>query len=293
MAPAHASSATAHDVIREYRILDALRNTPVPIAQPVVACDDPAVFGGPFYVMDRVDGQPIRSKVPDGWAQHPDTHGQALEQLIDALAQVHLVDWQGCGLGSMAPKPGREGVRTDRWLQQLASYRGRSLPEVSDISEWLDTHRPPTQKPALCHGDYKLDNVLFAEEAPPRLLAIVDWEMASIGDPLVDLAWALIFHPGAEGTMPLGRTGRPAFAVEGLPSRDQLVDRWASATGRDASHLIWYEVFARWKLAIVLEGSYAKFTRGESENPMHQHFGSQVDLLVSSAATMITQMVDS
>lgn len=288
MAPPHASSTTAHDVIREHRILDAIKDSPVPIARPVAACADPAVFGGPFYLMERVDGQPIRSKVPDAWATRPETHGAALEQLVDALSLVHLVDLDECGLGHMAPGPGREPNQTGRWLDQLVSYRGRPLPAARLVAEWLDARRPPPQAPALCHGDYKLDNVLFAPEAPPHLLAIVDWEMASVGDPLVDLGWALIFHP-SEGTMPLGRAGQPGFSTDGLPGHDALVARWAAATGRDVSHLGWYEVFARWKLAIVLEGSYAKFVRGESDKPVHEFFGAQVDRLLASAESMIGQ----
>ena len=283
MAPTHASSATAHDVVREFRILDAIKDQPVPIARPVLACEDPAVFGGPFYLMERVAGEPIRSKVPAGWGPYPETHGRALEQLVDALAAVHNVPWRECGLESMAPKPGREGTRTDRWLDQLAAYQGRELTPAISLSNWLEEYRPAAPEPALCHGDYKLDNVLFAPTAPPHLLAVVDWEMAAIGDPLVDLAWALIFHPGPAGTMPLGRTGAPSFATESLPSRDQLVARWADATGRDTGAFAWYEVFARWKLAIVLEGSYAKFLRGESDRPVHEFFGSQVDLLLRSA----------
>ncbi len=155
------------------------------------------------------------------------------------------------------------------------------------MATWLDANRPPDQPHALCHGDYKLDNVLFAAEAPPHLLAIVDWEMAAIGDPLVDLAWALIFHPGPEGTMRLGMAKKPTFAVEHLPGRVELVERYAARSGRDTSAIGWYDVFARWKLAVVLEGSYAKFLRGQSDKPIHEFFGSQVDLLLDSAAGAI------
>jgi aminoglycoside phosphotransferase (APT) family kinase protein len=145
--------------------------------------------------------------------------------------------------------------------------------------------RPST----LCHGDYKLDNVLFAPEPPPRLLAVVDWEMAAIGDPLVDLAWALIFHPGPEGTMRLGMAKEPRFDMTHIPDRAELVERYAARSGRDTTALGWYDVFARWKLAVVLEGSYAKFQRGLSDKPIHEHFGAQVDLLLESAAELVDQ----
>lgn len=286
-APRHASSSSAHDVLREFRILDAVKDEPVLIARPVLACADPEVFGSPFYLMERIEGVPVRTRIPDAWAGCPDTHGTALDQLVDALVAIHAVDWQGCGLGDLSRSSAQGESRTARWLAQLDGYAGRELPAARQVAAWLDQNQPPDQAPALCHGDYKLDNLLFAPEPPPRLLAVVDWEMASIGDPLVDLAWALIFHPGPEGTLRLGVTGRPAFAVDRLPGRAALVARYAEGSGRDTGALGWYEVFARWKLAVVLEGSYAKFLRGLSSKPVHQQFGRQVDLLLHDAATVI------
>jgi aminoglycoside phosphotransferase (APT) family kinase protein len=286
-APRHASSATAHDVLREFRILDAIKDEPVAIARPIVACADATVFGAPFYVMERIDGRPILQSVPQAWAAAPETHGQALEELVDALVAIHAVDWQACGLGDMAHTDDYLSRQLTRWLVQLDSYGGRDLPAALRVSDWLDEYRPDDQPSALCHGDYKLDNVLFAPVAPPRLLAVVDWEMAAIGDPLVDLAWALIFHPGPEGTMRLGMAKAPTFAVEHLPGRAELVERYTKQSGRDTSAIGWYDVFARWKLAIVLEGSYAKFQRGQSDKPIHEFFGSQVDLLLESATAVI------
>lgn len=288
-APRHASSATAHDVLREFRILDAIKDQPVTIARPVVACADAEVFGAPFYVMERIDGKPVLQSVPAAWAEAPHTHGRALEELVDALVAIHAVDWRACGLGDMAHAGDYVSRQLARWLTQLDSYDGRELPAAHDIAAWLDAQRPPDQPNALCHGDYKLDNVLFARTAPPHILAVVDWEMAAIGDPLVDLAWALIFHPGTDGTVHLGMTKEPMFALEHLPDRAQLVERYATRSGRDTSAMGWYDVFARWKLAIVLEGSYAKFVRGQSDKPIHEFFGMQVDLLLESATGVIEQ----
>jgi aminoglycoside phosphotransferase (APT) family kinase protein len=285
-APRHASSATAHDVLREFRILDAIKDEPVAIARPVVACADPDVFGAPFYLMERIDGRPILQSVPAAWAAAPETHGKALEELVDALVSIHAVDWEACGLGDMAHTDDYLARQTTRWITQLDSYGGRDLLAAREIAGWLDGHRPPDQPSALCHGDYKLDNVLFAPTAPPRLLAVVDWEMASIGDPLIDLAWSLIFHPGPDGTMPLGTTKEPTFALEHLPGRARCIERYRARSGREIGAMPWYDVFARWKLAIVLEGSYAKFQRGLSDKPIHEFFGSQVDLLLDRAAVI-------
>jgi len=285
-APPHRSSATAHDVLREFRFLDAIKDQPVRIARPVLACDDPDVFGAPFYVMARVDGVPVRGGIPEAWTARPGEQARALEELVDALAAIHAVDWESCGLGEFAHAGPYLERQIGRWLAQLASYEGRELPAAERVGDWLAGTLPPDQAPALAHGDYKLDNVLFAESAPPELLAVVDWEMVSIGDPLVDLAWAMIFHPGPEGTMPLG-VGTPGFDRDRLPSIAALVARYAERTGRDVSRIDWYDVFSRWKLAIVLEGSYAKFLRGESKKPVHELFGRQADLLLASALALV------
>jgi aminoglycoside phosphotransferase (APT) family kinase protein len=286
-APRHASSATAHDVLREFRILDAIKETPVPIANPILSCDDPEVFGSPFYIMERIDGVPIRASLPAAWAAAPETHGRALDQHIDALVAIHAVDWKACGLGGLAHTESYLQRQIGRWLRQLDSYESRELPLARSLAEWMQDHRPAEQAPSLFHGDYKLDNVLYAQTAPPHLLAVVDWEMAGIGDPLVDLAWTLIFHPGPEGTMHLGTSKEPVFAQEGLPSRATLIERYGRLSGRDTSAINWYDIFSRWKLAIALEGSYAKFLQGRSDKPIHEYFGGQADLLLSSAQSIV------
>jgi aminoglycoside phosphotransferase (APT) family kinase protein len=237
--------------------------------------------------MARIDGVPVRSNIPEAWTTRPDEQPRALEELVDALAAVHAVDWDACGLGEFAHTGPYLERQIGRWLSQLESYGGRDLPAAARVGEWLGDALPPDQAPALAHGDYKLDNVLFADTAPPELLAVVDWEMASIGDPLVDLAWAMIFHPGPEGTMPLGVATPPAFDRTVLPSAAELVARYGERAGRDVSRIDWYDVFSRWKLAIVLEGSYAKFLRGESKKPVHEYFGQQADALLTSALALV------
>ncbi len=166
-APQHASSSSAHDVLREYRILTAIAGGDVRIARPVAACDDPAVFGSPFYLMARIDGEPVRGSIPEAWAASPETHGGAVTELVDALVEIHAVDWVACGLGDMGHPPGYLGRQIDRWLSQLASYGGRELPGAHEVGEWLRRSVPPDQALTLCHGDYKLDNVLFAPSRRP------------------------------------------------------------------------------------------------------------------------------
>ena len=286
-APAHASSATAHDVIREFRILDAIKDAGVRIPRPVVACDEPAVFGAPFYVMARVDGAPVRNGIPESWTHDPSHQHRAFEELIDAIADVHGIDWRAVGLDGLGHPEEFLARQMPRWLAQLDSYGGRDLPAARFVGRWLETNRPPDQQPALFHGDYKADNVLYAPTSPPTLLAIVDWEMASIGDPLVDVAWAMIFLPAPGKPMSLGMHGEHTFDPGHMPHEEDLIARYAARSGRDLTHMRWYDVFARWKLAIALEGSYAKWQRGESTKPVHQFFGPQADALLADAERLL------
>jgi aminoglycoside phosphotransferase (APT) family kinase protein len=281
-APAHASSTTAHDMLREYRILDAIKDTAVRVPRPVAAGAEPAIAGTPFYVMSRVDGVPVRGSIPTAWVASPETQNRAFEELIDALVEIHAVEWRAVGLDGIGNPSGYLDRQVGRWLSQLESYGERRLVGVGDLAAWLDQHRPHEQPPTLVHGDYKLDNVLFSPAAPPDLLAVVDWEMATIGDPLVDLAWAMIFHPGPGATMALGMTGPDTFTLDRVPPAADLIDRYAARSRRDLGDLAWYHVFARWKLAIVLEGTYAKHLRGDSDNPSHAFFGSAADRALAS-----------
>src|SRR4029077_4848664 len=249
-APRHANVASAHDVLREYKILDAIKDEPVSIARPILSCDDAGAIGAPFFVMERIAGSAILAHVPEQWAAAPECRGRGREERSDALAAIHAVDWRALGLGDLAHDGDYLPHQITRWRAQLASYERRELPSAIRVAEWLSTYRPADQPSALFHGDYKLDNVLFAPESPPRIAAVVDWEMAGIGDPLVDLAWALIFHPGPGGTIHLGVTKEPKFAIEALPDRRQLIERYAQKSGRDTASIGWYDVFARWKLAI-------------------------------------------
>lgn len=286
-APTHASSETAHDVLREFRILDAIKDAGVRIPRPVAASSDPAIAGTPFYVMAHVDGVPVRSSVPAAWVVQPETQFRALEELVDALVEIHTVDWRRLDLEGIGNPEGYLERQGARWLAQLDSYGPRRLGGVDDLAAWLEGRRPREQPATLVHGDYKLDNVLYAATAPPTLLAVVDWEMATIGDPLVDLAWAMIFHPAPGSTMPLGMAGPDTFAAaDRLPSIADLLERYATRSGRDLADIAWYHVFARWKLAIVLEGSFAKIARGESDNPAHASFGAAADRLIGSALNL-------
>ncbi|HKT38070.1 MAG TPA: phosphotransferase family protein, partial [Ktedonobacterales bacterium] len=184
---------TAHDVAREYRVLTALTNTPVPVPHPVLLCADMRVIGAPFYLMERVHGVVIRAELPPGFASDEATRADLGYELIDRLADLHAVDWQAAGLGDFGKPQGYLERQIRRWTGQLDASRNRPLPELDAVTEWLTTHLPESGPATIVHGDYRIDNAMYAPEPPARILAIFDWEMATLGDPLADLGYLLSF----------------------------------------------------------------------------------------------------
>jgi aminoglycoside phosphotransferase (APT) family kinase protein len=238
-----------------------------------------------FFVMSFIDGGVVRRNgLPEALAAHPESHHSVGEGLIDTLVSLHEVDWQSTPLAGLSHPEGFLARQVDRWMTQLESYRSRDLNGVDDVAAWLAANQPARGDLAVMHGDYKLDNVLWSRQPPPRVLSVVDFEMTTIGDPLIDLAWAMIFWPEEGNLIALAAPGSPnGIAAEQCQTPAQLVQRYTAATGRDLSGFDWYQAFSAWKLAIVLEASYAKFRSGESTNPHHEVFGFVVDELLSRA----------
>lgn len=194
------------------------------------------------------------------------------------------MDWTETVLAEMSRPAGFLGRQVDRWTTQLDTYRLRDLADVDAIARWLRQNVPDRGELTVMHGDYKVDNLIWAPAAPPKVACVVDFEMTTVGDPLIDLAWAMIFWPEAGNPIALAAPGTPhGMAAESCQSPSELVDRYAAATGRDLSRFAWYQAFSAWKLAIVLEGSYATHLRGESRNPLHELFGPIVDQLLVRA----------
>ena len=189
---------TAHDVAREYRVLSALVHTNVPVPRPVLLCEDSSVIGAPFYLMQRVSGCIMRSELPPAFPDDvPARKGLGLE-LIDRLADLHAVEWQQIGLADFGKPSGYLERQLRRWGGQLDASRTRPTPDLDSVTTWLQEHLPESGPATIVHGDYRLDNMIYAPEPPARILAILDWEMATIGDPLADLGYLLSFwrEPG-------------------------------------------------------------------------------------------------
>jgi aminoglycoside phosphotransferase (APT) family kinase protein len=259
---------TAHDVTREYRVLSALANTAVPTPRPILLCVDTEVIGAPFYLMERVHGVVIRAELPPAFVSDESSRAALGYELIDRLADLHAVDWQSVGLGDFGKPQGYLERQVHRWTGQLDASRNRPLPDLDAVTEWLTTHLPESGAATIVHGDYRLDNAMFAPEPPAHIVAIFDWEMATLGDPLADLGYLLSFwqEPGDPG-LELGDSAWRITTLPGFATRAQLVARYAERTGRQMEYVAFYVALAIWKLAILLEGSYRRHLAGTTDDP--------------------------
>jgi aminoglycoside phosphotransferase (APT) family kinase protein len=273
---------SAHDVLREFRILRACAGH-VRVPKPVIGCADSAVVGAPFYVMGYVDGEVITTDLPAGHDALTDPARVAAE-LVAALAEIHDLDWQKTDLRGLTTSP--DGY-LDRQLHRFSKLwihnRTRDLRLVDRVATWLTSTRPESTATALVHGDYRLGNTVFSRNSPAVLLAVLDWELATIGDPLADVGYlsATWANPDPDSD-PLVRLGS-AVAGEGFPSRGELVELYGQLTGRSLANLRWYEVFALWKSAVFLEGSYARLLSGTTRDPFFASLKAGVPALVERA----------
>jgi aminoglycoside phosphotransferase (APT) family kinase protein len=274
---------TAHDIGREFRVLTGLAQTTVPVPRPVLLCDDPAVLGAPFYLMQRVHGIVIRAALPPAFAANEPARAGLGDALIDRLADLHAVDYAAIGLSELGKPAGYLARQLKRWSGQLDASRNRPLPDLDAVTAWLAANVPESPPATIVHGDYRLDNAMYAPEPPARIVAIFDWEMATLGDPLADLGYLLSFWM-EPGDPPIGPDDAwRVTALPGFPSRAALVARYAERTGRRMTHVSFYVALAIWKLAILLEGSYKRHLAGTTDDPFFATLDTGVPALARRA----------
>ena len=259
---------------REFRVLSALEGTPVPHPQPVALCTDPAIAGCVFYVMQHIDGFVPGAELPEPFASDAALRQQLALSCMGALGELARVDWRARGLEGYGKPDGFHHRQVARWSRQLEGYRAREFTELRDVGNWLEHHRPADDAwlPGIMHGDYHTANVLIAPEPPGRVAAILDWENATIGDPLLDLAGFLRMYESI---------GLGCWA-----SRDEMIARWEQHSGRTAPDLRYYTALSAFKLSVLLEGVYQRSladpTRGDADA-----MGEMVLTLVNDAVEVI------
>ena len=258
---------SAHDVLREAQLLRALDGTDARIPRVLAVCDEEAVIGAPFYVMEKVDGEVLLHDVPAA-LDPAEERRRVGEQLVDALVEVHAVDWRARGLEGY----GRPTGYLERQLRRFGGLwehnKTRELAALDRVTAWLAANRPASGPATVVHGDYRLGNVMFAAGAPARLVAIFDWELATIGDPLADVGYlaATWAQPGDEDAGTVFSLGAVTMQP-GFPTRAELVARYEERSGRAMTDVRWYAVLALWKAAVFLEGSYRRLLAGTTDDP--------------------------
>jgi aminoglycoside phosphotransferase (APT) family kinase protein len=265
---------TAHDMAREHKVITGLRTTKVPVPETITLCQDIDVIGAPFYVMTYVEGTPYRSAA-ELEVLGPERTAAIANSLVDTLVELHAVDPGAVGLGDFGRPEGFLERQLRRWKKQLDSSRSRDIEGVDLLHERLAKHLPASGAPAIVHGDYRLDNVLV--DGADKITAVLDWEMSTLGDPLTDLA--LLVAYAERGKINLEIVSNVSIAP-GYPDTDEVVARYAQRSGRDISALNWYVGFAVFKLAVILEGIFYRFSQGQTVGVGFDKIGEAVAPLV-------------
>ncbi|RFU19014.1 phosphotransferase family protein [Geodermatophilus marinus] len=273
--PTGAVLATAHDMAREHRVISALVPTPVPVPRTLHLCEDTAVLGAPFYVMERVVGVHVVSELPPGYADEPAQRRAIGEGLVDVLADLHAVDPQEVGLGDFGRPEGFMARQVRRWTKQWDATRDRDRPGMDALAARLAETVPQTQRDGIVHGDYRLDNCLLDPGVPGRIRAVLDWEMSTLGDPLADLGLMLVYWPEAGEDLPA--TQSSVTALPGFPDRAAVAERYARRTGLDLAELSWYVGFAYFKFAAIVAGIVARSAAGAMAGKDTSGYADRID----------------
>jgi aminoglycoside phosphotransferase (APT) family kinase protein len=273
---------SAHDVLREARLLGALEPTPVRAPKVLAVCADQHVIGAPFYVMEQVSGEVITHAIPPA-LDNPAQREQIADQLIDALVELHAVDWTAIGLDGFGKPTGYLERQLRRFGGLWEHNRTRELDEVEQVGAWLESNVPQSPPATIVHGDYRLGNTMFAPDAPARLVAIFDWEMATIGDPLADVGYMMIHWTQADDEPSLKFNLQSVTRSPGFPTRKELVARYEELSGRLVGALDWYVALALWKAVVFMEGNYKRSLAGSTDDPYLKSFGEGVVELAQRA----------
>ncbi len=274
---------SAHDVLREARLLKALEGTPVRVPQVIAVGDDEDVLGVPFYVMEEVHGSVLASAIPPA-LDTPEERRRTAEELVDALVEVHSVDWRGCGLEGYGKPTGYLERQVRRFSGLWEHNKTRELPVVEELGEWLGRNMPESPESTVVHGDYRLGNVMMADRAPAELVAIFDWELSTIGDPLADVGYLTVtwVEPDDPEDTMFANLNAVTRAGDFL-TREQMIARYEEKSGRSMSALNWYQALALWKAAVFMEGNFKRFQSGSSDDEYLGLFDRGVPLLAEKA----------
>jgi len=280
----------AHDMAREFRVLEAVHPVFPPAPRVYVLCEDPAVIGATFFLMERRHGVVLRRDVPQDFIGDAAFPRKASEGFIDCLAQLHSIDVGRQPLAALGKPDGFLERQVRGWTERWHRAKTEELPGMDRLVEWLSSRRPASVRPTLVHNDFKLDNIMLDSQNPGRVEAVLDWEMATVGDPLVDLGCTLCYWTQAGDPEMRGGSLSGITAEPGWYPRDELVRRYAEKAGRDVSGLGYYEVFGLFKLGVILQQIYFRYHRGQTRDERFSDFHLRVRGLMRAAVEMAERL---
>jgi aminoglycoside phosphotransferase (APT) family kinase protein len=273
---------TAHDMAREFKVLTGVTKAGFPAPTPIALCEDPNVNDYPFYVMDYREGVIVVDRLPDGYATRPEDRRAMSQALARTLAQLHAIDYNAVGLSDFGRPEGYLERQVRRWSEQWERSETRPVPEIYEVIRRLKNSIPPIPDSTIVHGDYRLGNMMLDPNDPGRVTAVLDWEMSTLGDPLTDLGYTLLYWT-EPNDRPETIAGSLVTQQEGFMTRAELIDEYSRASGRSVEFVDWYLVLAAYKLAVIVEGIWARHLKGQTVGEGYDNMGDRAVHLVRRA----------
>lgn len=279
-------AASAHDMGREVRVQQRLRPHVDVVAQIHGFCEDHSVIGSDFYVMERLRGTVLGRELPEGVDLSAQQARALGETAYDTLADLHSIDVDSAGLADLGRGPGYVRRQVQGWSRRYRDARTDDVPPAEELMAWLAEHQPQDVRASLLHGDWKLDNLVLDLSGTPRITGVLDWEMATVGDPLMDLGASLAYWVTADDDEEFGTVSMQPSTLPGMPTREELVERYLARTGLRPANWTFYEVFGLFRLAVILQQIWARYRSGNSTNPRFATFGSATAVLIERAEAL-------
>jgi aminoglycoside phosphotransferase (APT) family kinase protein len=275
---------TAHDMPREYKLLSIVNPRFVLAPKPVLLCEDPSIIGVPFYLMERRRGFIVRFEVPNQIDEKLESRRRLSEAVVDTLVALHAVDIYSSGIVNIGKPQGFVTRQVRGWADRWQRSKTGEIPEMDQVIDWLNKRNPPDAEPnaTIVHNDFKLDNLMLDEHEPSHVVAVLDWEMCTVGDPLIDVGLLLTYWTMNAGGNAAGNgenknnSLRAVTNGPGWMTREEIIERYEKATGRDLSRIVFYETFARFKVAVVIQQIYFRYVQGQTHDERFRNFDQLV-----------------
>ena len=279
---------SAHDMAREYKVLSVLHQAYPYAPQAFIFCEDPTVIGAPFFIMERCQGTVVRTSIPKEYADFPDAARIMSQALVDALADFHAVDYVSLGLEDLGKPDGFILRQIEGWYRRWQAAKTEEVPEMEAVYTWLKDQQPPSNEFTLVHNDFKLDNTMLQSTNPGQVVAVFDWDMCTLGDPLSDLG-ALLTYWTEPDDLPFMQAVAKTFMPTGerFLTRAELVERYAARSGRDVSHIHFYHILGMFRVTVIIAQIYIRYYRGQTQDKRFAPFGVLVKNLAQAADAML------